>query len=94
MRGRPAERYLDAQRAAHLRRTHELTELKRAGPLMDTLLADYGLSHPEADLHWIDTTTARLGDLAAPLTRGRPPDPRKGLNRWLIGRVLDDERTF
>jgi hypothetical protein len=37
MLGRPAERYLDAQRAAHLRRMHELTELKRAGPLMDTL---------------------------------------------------------
>jgi len=31
MPGRPAERYLDAQRAAHLRRMHELTALKRAG---------------------------------------------------------------
>ncbi len=34
MLGRPAERYLDAQRAAHLRRMHELTALKRAGSLM------------------------------------------------------------
>jgi hypothetical protein len=42
----------------------ELTEVRRAGPLMDTLLADYGLFHLEADLHWIDTTTARLGELA------------------------------
>jgi hypothetical protein len=60
----PAERYLDAQRAAHLRRMRELTEARRAGPLVDTLLADYGLYHLEADLHWIDTTTARLGELA------------------------------
>jgi len=42
----------------------ELTEVKRAGPLMDTLLADYGLFHLEADLHWMDTTVARLGELA------------------------------
>ena len=64
MLGRPAERYLDVQRARHLRRMRELTEVKRTGPLMDTLLADYGLFHLEADLHWIDTTTARLGELA------------------------------
>ena len=75
MLGRPAERYLDAQRTAHLRRMHELTELKRAGPLMDTLLADYGLVHLEADLYWIDTTTARLGELAALLTEGDPRTP-------------------
>ena len=64
MLGRPAEAYLDVQRGAHLRRMRELTEVRRAGPLMDTLLADYGLYHLEADLHWIDTTTARLGELA------------------------------
>ena len=64
MLGRPAARYLDAQRARHLRRMRELTEAKRTGPLMDTLLADYGLFHLEADLRWIDTTAARLGELA------------------------------
>ncbi len=64
MLGRPAERYLDVQRAAHLRRMHELTELRRSGPLMDTLLADYGLFHLQADLYWIDATTARLTELA------------------------------
>ena len=64
MLGRPAARYLDAQRARHLRRMRELTETKRTGPLMDTLLADYGLFHLEADLRWIDTTAARLGELA------------------------------
>jgi DNA-binding PadR family transcriptional regulator len=64
MLGRPAERYLDAQRAAHLQRMRELTEIRRHGPLMDTLLADYGLFHLEADLRWIDTTSARLSELA------------------------------
>lgn len=64
MLGHPAGRYLDAQRARHLRRMRELTRVKRTGPLMDTLLADYGLFHLEADLRWIDTTSARLGELA------------------------------
>jgi DNA-binding PadR family transcriptional regulator len=64
MLGRPAERYLDAQRRAHLQRMRELTELKRTGPLVDTLLADHGLFHLEADLRWIDTTSARLDELA------------------------------
>jgi DNA-binding PadR family transcriptional regulator len=60
MLGRPAERYLDAQRATHLRRMRELTELKREGNLVDALLADHGLFHLEADLRWIDLTAARL----------------------------------
>jgi DNA-binding PadR family transcriptional regulator len=64
MLGRPAEIYLDAQRAAHLRRMRELTELKQGGKLMDTLLADHGLFHLEADLRWIDLTEARLAVLA------------------------------
>ncbi len=64
MLGRPAERYLDTQRAAHLQRMRELTELKRTSGLMDTLLADHGLFHLEADLQWIDVTSARLDALA------------------------------
>jgi DNA-binding PadR family transcriptional regulator len=64
MTGRPAEDYLDAQRAAHLQRMRELTELKRTGELVDALLADHGLFHLEADLRWIDLTTARLDALA------------------------------
>lgn len=62
--GRDAEGYLDAQRAQHLRRMRELTELKRTGPLVDALLADHGLFHLEADLRWIDLTVARLDALA------------------------------
>ena len=64
MLGRSAERYLDTQRAAHLRRMRELTSLKREGDLVDTLLADHGLFHLEADLRWIDMTAARLPALA------------------------------
>jgi DNA-binding PadR family transcriptional regulator len=64
MLGRSAERYLDTQRAAHLQRMRELTEVKRTGSLVDALLADHGLFHLEADLRWIDTTSARLGPLA------------------------------
>jgi DNA-binding PadR family transcriptional regulator len=64
MLGKPAAAYLDTQRAAHLRRMQELTEVKRTGPLVDVLLADHALFHLEADLRWIDLTSARLADLA------------------------------
>ncbi len=64
MLDRPAERYLDAQRAAHLQRMRELTELRRQGGVVDGLLADHGLFHLEADLRWIDVTAARLTKLA------------------------------
>ena len=64
MLGKPAAAYLDTQRAAHMRRMQELTELKRTGPLLDVLLADHALFHLEADLRWIDLTSARLNELA------------------------------
>jgi DNA-binding PadR family transcriptional regulator len=63
MTERPADVYLDAQRAAHMQRMRELTELKRTGNLVDSLLADHGLFHLEADLRWMDLTTARLDAL-------------------------------
>ncbi|MFE9658359.1 PadR family transcriptional regulator [Micromonospora sp. NPDC006431] len=63
MLDRPAEEYLDRQRAAHLRRMKELTDIRRGDDLVDTMLADHGLFHLEADLHWIDTTVARLDAL-------------------------------
>jgi DNA-binding PadR family transcriptional regulator len=64
MLDRPADGYLDAQRAAHLQRMRELTEIKRTGNLVDALLADHGLFHLEADLRWIELTAARLESLA------------------------------
>ena len=70
MLGRPAERYLDAQRAAHVQRMRELTRLKDAGSLVDALLADHGLFHLEADLRWIDLTCG-----PAQRTRGNGGNP-------------------
>ncbi len=64
MLGRSAESYLDTQRAAHLQRMRELTELRRSGGAIDALLADHGLFHLEADLRWIDLTCARLDALS------------------------------
>jgi DNA-binding PadR family transcriptional regulator len=64
MLGKPAGAYLNAQRAAHIRRMQELTEIRRNGPLVDVLLADHALFHLEADLRWIDLTSARLAELA------------------------------
>jgi DNA-binding PadR family transcriptional regulator len=63
MLDRPAGEYLDIQRTAHVRRMRELTEIKRAGGLVDAMLADHGLYHLEADLRWIETTGARLDAL-------------------------------
>ena len=63
MLGRDAATYLDTQRAEHMRRMRELTEVRRTGAKVDMLLADYGLFHLEADLRWIDVTEARLGAL-------------------------------
>jgi DNA-binding PadR family transcriptional regulator len=63
MLDRPAEEYLDIQRAVHLGRMKGLTEIRRSSNLVDAMLADHGLFHLEADLHWIDTTIARLDAL-------------------------------
>ena len=63
MLDRNAGHYLDTQRAEHLRRMRELTELKHGGNLIDAMLADHGLFHLEADLRWIDLTAARLNEL-------------------------------
>ena len=64
MLGRPANRYLDAQRAAHLQRMRELGELRRKGSVVDALLADHAMFHLEADIRWMDVTEARLSALA------------------------------
>ena len=66
---RPADRYLDIQRAAHLARMRALTELKRSGGTLDTLLADHSIYRLEADLRWIDHTAARLDMLKKEVRR-------------------------
>lgn len=55
--------YLDAQRSAHIDRMRQLTEVRRRGDLAQSLQADYAIFHLEADLRWIDVTTARLQTL-------------------------------
>ena len=55
--------YLDAQRSAHIERMRELTGVRRKGDLAQSLQADYAIFHLEADLRWIDVTTARLQNL-------------------------------
>jgi len=69
MLDRPANSYLDVQRAAHLQRMRELTELKRDGDPLGVLLADHALYRLEADLRWIDHTAARLDLLAGAVRR-------------------------
>ena len=64
MNDRPADQYLEAQRAAHPQRMRVLTEMKRRGERVDGLLADHALFHLEADLRWIELTSARLDALA------------------------------
>jgi len=60
MLGRAAGKYLDVQRAAHLQRMRELTDLKRDSDQLGVLLANHALYRLEADLRWIDHTAARL----------------------------------
>jgi len=63
----PAQDYLTAQRRAHLARMRELTVLKTApgAALSDVLSADWALSHLDADLRWVETTSQRLAALTA-----------------------------
>ena len=69
MLGRQADSYLDIQRAAHLQRMRELTDLKRDADQLGVLLADHALYRLEADLRWIDHTAARLDLLARAVRR-------------------------
>ena len=63
MLGRQADGYLDAQRAAHLQRMRELTDLKRSAGQIGVLLADHSIYRLEADLRWLELTAARLDAL-------------------------------
>ena len=63
--GRDANALLDTQRAEHLRLMRELTRRKMGGDLADQLVCDHALFHLEADLRWLELTTARLDRLAS-----------------------------
>lgn len=67
--GRPARRYLDAQRHEHELRMREFTRVKNEGDVVAALVADYVLFHLEADLKWMDLTKARLDRLKREIAR-------------------------
>ncbi|MGA8114754.1 MAG: PadR family transcriptional regulator [Actinocatenispora sp.] len=62
--GRSAADILDTQRSEHLRLMRTLTRRKTDGDLADQLICDHALFHLEADLRWLELTTARLDELA------------------------------
>ena len=66
--GRPAEQILDVQREAHLAVMREPTARKQGAALSDVLACDFTLFHLEADLRWLEHTTARLDRLARELS--------------------------
>lgn len=66
--GRAADQLLDAQRAAHLVTMRALTARKRGADLSTALSCDFTLFHLEADLRWLEHTTARLTRLAEELS--------------------------
>ena len=64
---RDAGRLLDLQRAQHLQQMRILTRAKDGADLMHVLLYDHALFHIEADLRWMDLTSARLDAMKAEL---------------------------
>ncbi|WP_280715548.1 PadR family transcriptional regulator [Kitasatospora sp. MAP5-34] len=67
--GRAAADILDTQRGEHLRLMRELTRRKLDGDLADQLVCDHALFHLEADLRWLELTSARLDELAVAVRR-------------------------
>ncbi|WP_190124538.1 PadR family transcriptional regulator [Streptomyces inusitatus] len=74
--GRSAAELLDLQRTEHLRLMRILTDRKRQGDLADQLICDHALFHLEADLRWLELTSARLSRLASEI--GAPGRPGPG----------------
>ena len=77
MWGENTDSLLDRQRKTDIARMRELTAYRRYAQLGEGLLADHAIYHLEADLRWIDATTARLdelrGTLATPKSTGGSP---------------------
>ena len=64
-----ADELLDIQRREHLGRMRELTRAKQDAPLLERLAIDHALFQIEADLRWIDMTSARLNDMQQEIRR-------------------------
>src|SRR6266702_8273682 len=96
MLGRPAEGYLDTQRAAHVQRMRELTDLKRTGSLVDGLLADHGPlpSRSRPSLDRCDPSQAqRAGGNGAYLMTSLNMPPAADARRCVI-EARDVHRSF
>lgn len=75
--GRSPVDVLDAQRASHLAVMRDLTARKSGAGPADSLALDYALFHLDADIRWVEHTTARLDRLAAGLLDASSPlEPR------------------
>jgi DNA-binding PadR family transcriptional regulator len=59
--GAGARSYLRRQRSAHLARMRELVAAKPAS-MEERLAVDFAIAHLDADLRWIEDTTARLAE--------------------------------
>lgn len=78
---RDAADVLDIQRAEHLKAMRVLTKRKADGDLADALICDHALFHLDADLRWLELTTARLDQLAGHMTaQSLTPQPSQGGN--------------
>jgi len=64
-----ADALLDVQRREHLARMRELTAAKQSAPLLERLVIDHALFQIEADLRWIDLTSARLTEIKEEVRR-------------------------
>ena len=76
MLDRPADGYLDAQRAAHLQRMRELTELKRKGDPLGVLPNDS--DRPRASMTFSVTAFFSMPVMTAPPGRAGPAGPPCG----------------
>lgn len=72
--GQDVPALLEAQRKEDMRRMRELTAQKRKADFATVLLCDHALFHIEADLRWIEITTARLDELSSAVLRETAPD--------------------
>lgn len=68
--GRPADRVLHAQQTAHVAAMRELIRRKSGADLATVIACDFTIFHLEADLRWLEHTSARLDRLAASLADG------------------------
>jgi DNA-binding PadR family transcriptional regulator len=64
-----AESLLDVQRLEHVARKRELTQATQSAALLERLAIDHALFPIEADLRWIDLTSARLTELRKEVLR-------------------------